>query len=192
MGQHLLAGIAVVALVVWQPAARATPFDFTYSGNIVGFTVPNTDTYRILAFGASGGEGFVGGGGGGAEIGGDFSLMAGEVLQIAVGGRGFSNINIINPGGGGGGSFVVGPGALPLVIAGGGGGGGGNLNVIIPVKGGDGLTGGDGGNGGGRNGGPGGTGGSGGVASFFDGSAHLKRRRRRLFQRGEPPRHRRR
>jgi hypothetical protein len=64
---------------------------------------------RILAFGAQGGNGGRGGVGGlGAEIGGDFSLTAGEVLQIAVGGTGGSD-SYESHDGGGGGSFVVGP-----------------------------------------------------------------------------------
>jgi hypothetical protein len=57
-------------------------------------------------------------GGGGAEIGGDFSLTAGETLGIFVGGAGGSAIK----GGGGGGSFVIQPVSAKLVIAGGGGG----------------------------------------------------------------------
>jgi hypothetical protein len=85
----LLAGIAFLGLAASVSTARATPFDFTYSGRLVDFTAPITDTYQILAFGAQGGTvSFVGPGGRGAEIGGDFSLTAGEILQIAVGGAG--------------------------------------------------------------------------------------------------------
>lgn len=36
--------------------ARATPFEFTYTGNLVDFTVPATGLYQILAFGAQGGR----------------------------------------------------------------------------------------------------------------------------------------
>src|ERR1700730_8459100 len=81
--------------------AGATPFDFTYTGSLVTFTVPITGTYQILAFGAQGGSGagcsvciapvHIGPGGRGAEIGGDFLLTAGEILQIAVGGAGVDN-----------------------------------------------------------------------------------------------------
>ncbi len=89
----LLAQIAFLGLAASvSAAARATPFDFTYSGSLVDFTVPITDTYQILAFGAQGGNfadgNIFGPGGLGAEIGGDFSLKAGEILQIAVGGAG--------------------------------------------------------------------------------------------------------
>jgi len=90
----LLAQIAFLGLAASvSAAARATPFDFTYSGSLVDFTVPATETYQILAFGAQGGtDSSVGRGGRGAEIGGDFSLAAGEILQIAVGGAGTGEI----------------------------------------------------------------------------------------------------
>ena len=161
MKQLLLAGTALLAVIVSQSAARAVPFDFTYTGSLVTFTVPTTDTYQILAFGAQGGDSAfapVGGTGGrGAEIGGDFSLTAGETLQIAVGGAGMSSND--GDGAGGGGTFVIGPGTAPLVIAGGGGGGGISAPQGVPGQGG--LTGPDGG-GGGSIGGKGGTGGNGG------------------------------
>jgi hypothetical protein len=51
-------------------------------------------------------------GGLGAEIGDDFSLTQGEILQIAVGGAGRS------AGGGEGGGRSFGPNNTPLVIAG--------------------------------------------------------------------------
>jgi hypothetical protein len=102
------------------PAMRADTF--AYTSGIVSWTVPTTGTYVITAIGAQGGEGtfccgFVGGLG--AEIEGTFSLTAGSVLEIAVGGQGQSSF--VN-GGGGGGSFVVDSSNSPLVIAGGGGG----------------------------------------------------------------------
>ncbi len=169
MKQLMLVGTAFLGLAGSGSAAKAVPFDFTYSGSLINFTIPTTDTYQILAFGAQGGgtagtQGSPGSGGLGAEIGGDFSLTAGEVLQIAVGGAG------IMPGsgtasGGGGGSFVVGPGNTPLVIAGGGGGSGYFFGIdgIPPsdIPGEGGLT---GPNGGGGNGGTGGNGGSNGTA----------------------------
>jgi hypothetical protein len=105
-------------------------------------TIPTTDTYQILAFGAQGGSGAfaggVGAGGRGAEIGGDFNLTAGEILQIVVGGAGGTAAGN-GAGGGGGGSFVVGAGNTPLVIAGGGGGGGATVGTGLPGQGG--LTG---------------------------------------------------
>jgi hypothetical protein len=161
----LLAGTAFLGLAAAGSAVRAVPFDFTYTGSLVTFTVPSTGTYQILAFGAQGGNSGaisdgIGVGGSGAEIGGDFSLTAGEVLQIAVGGAGMSVVTPGRGGGsGGGGSFVVGPGNTPLVIAGGGGGGGEFAGGNTP--GGGGLTGPDGGSTSPQF--PGGTGGSGGA-----------------------------
>jgi hypothetical protein len=174
MKQALFAGTAFLALAASHPVVKAAPivFDFTYTGSLVTFTVPTTDTYQILAFGAQGGSGSflpgqVGLGGPGAEIGGDFSLTAGEMLQIAVGGAGSGRGS--GGGGGGGGSFVVGPGNVPLVIAGGGGGGGAFAGGSLPGQGG--LTGPDGGGQGGGIGGNGGTGvpngGGGGGGGFF-------------------------
>jgi hypothetical protein len=167
MKRLLLVGTAFVALAASGSAARATPFDFTYTGSLVTFMVPTTDTYQILAFGAQGGAGsfasFVGTGGLGAEIGGTFGLTAGEVLQIAVGGAGMPG----EAGGGGGGTFVIGPGNTPLVIAGGGGGGGhGFPGTRAPGQGG--LIGPDGGGPGGGTGGNGG-GGAGGLDNSFPG-----------------------
>jgi hypothetical protein len=163
MKLFLLGGATLLALAVSEPAARATLFDFAYTGSLVTFTVPATDTYQILAFGAQGGSGalvfpFIGAGGLGAEIGGDFSLTAGETLQIAVGGAGGDST-----GSGGGGSLVVGPSNTPLVIAGGGGGGG--ATVVFPLPGQSGLTGPDGGGSdGSANGGNGGNGGGAGLS----------------------------
>jgi hypothetical protein len=95
MNRLLLAGPAFLGRAGSESVARATPFDFIYTGSLVDFTVPTTDTYQILALGAQGGSGtfcvvtcFVGAGGRGAEIGGDFSLTAEEILEIAVGGAG--------------------------------------------------------------------------------------------------------
>jgi hypothetical protein len=178
MKQLLLAGTALLAIAVPHSDARAVPFDFTYTGSLVTFMVPTTDTYQILAFGAQGGSvtflGTIGAGGRGAEIGGDFSLTAGEMLQIAVGGSGVTVGGVSS--GGGGGSFVVGPGNTPLVIAGGGGGAGRLAGTALPGQ--AGLAGRDGGgfflNGvfnGGTNGNGGGAGfpngGGGGGGGFF-------------------------
>ena len=165
MNRLLLVGAAFLAVAFSDQSAEAVPFDFTFTGSLVTFTVPTTDTYQILAFGAQGGNSFfngIGTGGRGAEIGGDFSLTAGETLQIAVGGKGSDEGG--GGGAGGGGSFVVGPGNAPLVIAGGGGGGGGFGGG--PLSGQGGLTGPDGG---GQGGGTGGNGGAGGPSTIGGG-----------------------
>ena len=149
MKRLLLAGTALLALATMEPAAYAQRVNFTYTppGSVVTYTVPTTGLYQVTAFGAQGGgstaiagpAGAIAGPGGlGAEIGGDFNLTAGEVLQIAVGGAGLTGTL-----GGGGGTFVVGPENTPLVIAGGGGGGGADLNVLDnpgPIPGQGGLT----------------------------------------------------
>jgi hypothetical protein len=164
MKRLLLAGIAFLGLAASGPAARATPIDFTYTGSLVTFTVPTTGPYQIIAFGAQGGSNTgssVNMGGLGAEIGGEFSLTAGETLKIAVGGAGSGF-------GGGGGSFVVGPDNTPLVIAGGGGAGGNCFSCGFPIDGQGGLTGPDGGGGtGGSGGGDGGILGGGGGGGFL-------------------------
>jgi len=104
--------------------AHATATTLNYHGAIEQtFTVPSTGMYQIIAYGAQGGSSTVGAsqtpGGKGGEIGGNFLLTGGEVIDIYVGGAGGSTgFN----GGGGGGTFVVGPANTPLVVAGGGGG----------------------------------------------------------------------
>jgi hypothetical protein len=92
----LLAGTALLGLAASEPAAHAQRVNFTYTGRLVTYTVPKTGIYQILALGAQGGSGrspidTIGAGGLGAEIGGEFSLTAGEILQIAVGGAGGDN-----------------------------------------------------------------------------------------------------
>ncbi len=170
---------------------------FNYTGQIISYTVPVTGSYEIVAIGASGGSGYQAAGkaqpsdsvgGLGGDVAGDIQLIAGEVLEIAVGGEGVNVAQFV--GSGGGASFVVEVGTTltPLVIAGGGGGGsgytfganGGNAGGIAS----SGFSGGaagrsvpkageyGGGGGGGLlgNGGPSIGGGAGG-ASFADGAA---------------------
>jgi hypothetical protein len=153
-------GTALLVFAATGSAACAEPIVFNYTGSLVDFTVPTTGDYQILAYGAQGGAGgfptIIASGGLGAEIGGDFNLTFGEVLQIAVGGVGGSGVG--DGGGGGGGSFVVGPNDTPLVIAGGG--GGGATAGLTPLPGLGGLTGTDGGAFEFNNGGTGGNGGS--------------------------------
>jgi hypothetical protein len=73
---------------------------FDYTGAPVTYTITNTASYDIVAFGAQGGGTSGGVGGYGAEIGGDFTLYAGTILGIVVGGAG---ANALDHGGGGGG-----------------------------------------------------------------------------------------
>lgn len=94
-----------------------------YTGAIVNYTIQTAGIYDITATGANGGIGYYGDAAGlGITLGGDFTLAANQIIEIAVGG-GAGNAG--SAAGGGGGSFVVaGNGATPLIVAGGGGGGG--------------------------------------------------------------------
>jgi hypothetical protein len=104
--------------------AQQQRFSIPYTGALTTFTAPLNGSYEIIAYGAEGGSSKncgLGGGGRGAEIGGTFTLAAGEVLQIAVGGAG---VDGARTGGGGGGTFVVTQDGRPIVVAGGGSGAG--------------------------------------------------------------------
>ena len=67
----LVMGTALLALPALEPAARAQRVNFIYTGTLDTFTVPETGTYQIVAFGAQGGDSNQRGGRG-AEIGGNF------------------------------------------------------------------------------------------------------------------------
>jgi hypothetical protein len=56
MKMLLLAGTALLGLAASEPAAHAQRVNFTYTGKLVTWTVPETGTYQILAFGAQGGS----------------------------------------------------------------------------------------------------------------------------------------
>ncbi len=94
---------------------------FDVIGGIQQWTVPETGTYRLEAWGARGG----GNGGNGAYMSGTFELDVGQVLQILVGQTGGAAANNVGNGGGGG-SFIVAEDDVPLLIAGGGAGTGHN------------------------------------------------------------------
>jgi hypothetical protein len=145
---------------------------FTYNGAIIqSDTITTSGTYDLVAYGAQGGAGAGTTGGNGAEIGGQFVLTSGEVIEIIVGGTGTDSYD---GGGGGGGTFVIetfdgaNPVHVPLVVGGGGGGGAftdsNGAGGSISTSGGDGAgSGGTGGtSGGGGDGDGGGIGGGGG------------------------------
>ena len=124
-----------------------------YSGSMSQYIVPVTGIYQVVAFGAAGGASGAllsgtGLGGDGAEIGGDFTLLAGEILDLYIGGQGGPGEYA---GGGGGGTFVVTATGTLLLAAGGGGGGYGSINGLNANTGtfGGGSNGGTNGNGGG-------------------------------------------
>ena len=106
-----LAGVALTSVIVSAAGAKATTIDFNYTGSIVSFTAPVTGVYDIEAFGAQGGvNAGIGGArsaGLGAEVSGQFNLIAGETLKILVGGQGGNGSGLDGGGGGGGGSFVA-------------------------------------------------------------------------------------
>ena len=106
-----LAGVALTSVIVSAAGAKATTIDFNYTGSIVSFTAPVTGVYDIEAFGAQGGvNAGIGGArsaGLGAEVSGQFNLIAGETLKILVGGQGGNGSGVDGGGGGGGGSFVA-------------------------------------------------------------------------------------
>jgi hypothetical protein len=124
-----IAAAAIVIGLFATQAARAGAIitagnnTIDYTGAIVDYTVQTAGIYDITATGANGGTGHYGDAAGlGITLGGDFTLAANQIIEIAVGG-GAGNANYAA--GGGGGSFVVaGNGATPLIVAGGGGGGG--------------------------------------------------------------------
>lgn len=137
------AGTATTTVKEWQGQQRFTPCSATgpngptqaacttaYTGTALSgevtvksgiqtWTAPVTGTYRIEAWGAQGESADASySGGRGARMRGDFSLTAGDTLDILVGQPGSqASCN----GGGGGGSFVR-KGTFPLLVAGGGGG----------------------------------------------------------------------
>jgi hypothetical protein len=94
-------------------------FTFQYIGEVItDFEIPTSGTYKIEAWGASGG-------GTNTAPKGAYSksfvfLNKGERIKILVGEKGYDGYNIYCAGGGGG-SFVV-KGETPLCVAGGGGG----------------------------------------------------------------------
>ena len=94
----------------------------TVSSGVQQWVVPYSGVYTIEAMGAQGGAKHSTVGGSGAYISGEFTLTAGDVLNIVVGQRGTDVTGSVHGGGGGGGSFVFDASNNPLIIAGGGGG----------------------------------------------------------------------
>ncbi len=117
-----------------------------FTGGVVNtVTIQTTGTYDITAYGGAGGAGgtLPNPGGSGAEVGADFGLVQGEVLEIVAGGMGAAG-GANYAGGGGGGSFVIetnngsGPVDVLLLAAGGGGGSGtgyAGLSAVIATSG---------------------------------------------------------
>jgi hypothetical protein len=98
-------------------------YEFYFTGNIVEFTVPTSGTYKIEAWGATGGGGHTPIGPKGAYSKSFVLLNKDERIKILVGEKGYPGYNsgnYINCGGGGGGTFIA-KDRTPLCVAGGGG-----------------------------------------------------------------------
>ncbi len=104
----IAATVIAIGLFATQ-AARAgaiiTPGDniIDYTGAIVDYTVQTAGLYDITATGGNGGDGYVGSRGSGITLGGDFTLAANQIIEIAVGG--------------GGGGFLAGAGGAAAVLS---------------------------------------------------------------------------
>jgi hypothetical protein len=101
--------------------AGRTTVNFSFTGGVQTWTVPaNVFSIRIKTRGATGGGATSAGNnsGGGAVIEGEYTVSAGQVLTILVGGRGTNGDNEA----GGGGSTGVYIGSTLYIVAGGGGG----------------------------------------------------------------------
>ena len=132
----LLAGGVVAA----SPAFAATQVSFTTPG-LSSWTVPDDVTeVTITATGGAGGAGMRSLGGAGCTVTNVYSVDAGDVFRIFVGGGGLGGTGTVN--GGGGGSTSINLQQFTMIIAGGGGGGGAYDNVnptTHPNDGGDGC-----------------------------------------------------
>jgi hypothetical protein len=99
-------------------------YEFSYTGNIVEFTVPTSGTYKIEAWGAMGGGGTALIGPKGAYSKSFVLLSKDERIKILVGEKGYPGnnrgTNDVYCGGGGGGTFIA-KDRTPLCVAGGGG-----------------------------------------------------------------------
>jgi PEP-CTERM motif len=162
----LLAGAS--ALAILATAAEANAETFTIPGEF-SFIATVSGEYAVELLGGSGGNSTGGGGGFGAEVSGDVFLTAGEDLTLIVGGHGksgtegagggggtfvFHGTDVLAVAGGGGGASNLKSGGYGLAGTSGGGGG-------------EGVSGGVGGKGGGAAQGDGGGGGGSYLASLF-------------------------
>jgi hypothetical protein len=89
-----LAALAVIPILAWAatPAQAATTQTFTATGAEQTFTVPaGVFSLHVLAIGASGGAGELGGGVA-AQVIGNLSVTAGQTLYVEVGGKGKSGV----------------------------------------------------------------------------------------------------
>ena len=157
--------------VTWD---ENTSFFNVVTQGIQEWTVPDTGTYEIDAYGATGGYAYlwatstISYGGRGARLRGRFSLTKGDMVKILVGQMGVNKPNDSRGGGGGGGTFVYNNTTSTLLIAAGGGGGGGQYSRPSTTDANYSLTNGNAGSNSGGNG-PGGTNGNGAGAGNYAG-----------------------
>nr|MCU0361534.1 glycine-rich protein [Bacteroidia bacterium] len=128
---HLLLASCVAILLISNAEVKAqtTVLTYSFTGTIQQFTVPScVSTITMEAWGAQGGSLLNFPGGQGAYMSGVFTVTAGQVLRILVGGQGgdLQTTAGSSATGGGGGSFVAlinGTNTpVPWLVAGGGGG----------------------------------------------------------------------
>lgn len=166
-----LALVAVLTSLAGSAKAQFSSADFFFTGGFQSFLIPDTATYQFNVTGAGGGSssGYLGSYG--ATISGNINLTAGTLINIVIGGVGYSGVGS-NGGGGGGGTFIYIDQSNPLMIAGGGGGAGSRKIGSGASLGTQGVNGDPGGIGGqnGLGGSP--SGGSGGAGFFGDGTGH--------------------
>ncbi len=183
--RSILLGLICIGVIVLGGEARACTSggdtrEIDFTGQMYSCTIASSGTYSLYAIGANGGNQTIDDnpnptafGGKGAEAGATFALLAGDVLEILVGGVGGTQAPHIlagefYAGGGGGGSFIAlvrsGQPAVPLIVAGGGG-GAGNGQSGLNGRGIEGSAGNGNGDGGHTGAGAGGTNGSGGGGS---------------------------
>jgi hypothetical protein len=166
-----LALLAALTSLAGNAKAQFSSTDFFFTGGFQSFLIPDTATYQFNVTGAGGGSssGYLGGYG--ATISGNINLTAGTLINIVIGGVGYSGVGS-NGGGGGGGTFIYIDQSNPLMIAGGGGGAGSRTIGSGASLGTSGVNGNPGGIGGqnGLGGSP--SGGSGGAGFFGDGTGH--------------------
>lgn len=183
-----VAAAAASAFLASGSVAGAAPIDcggplgasvYSFTGSMVTCQVMSSGTYSLVAYGANGGNQRIDAlapttfGGLGASIGAYFALLAGDQLQILVGGAGETHAPELLadetfPGGGGGGTFVTivrNGSPADLMLAAGGGGGAGTASTGLNGRGLDSMPGTPNGNGEYSDAGAGGIYGSGGGGS---------------------------
>jgi len=133
MKLHLLSTLTI-ATTLAAASIPAQAASFTAPGITPTYNIGASGIYRITAAGAQGGSAGTNTGGLGGHVEADFSLTAGDILSLLVGGQGSNGSGGVG-GGGGGGSFVALIGAQPRLLLAAGGGNGGFVSGFVSVGG---------------------------------------------------------